>query len=118
MIDARRMEVYFALYDANLRIVIPPSAAVLDENFMVNFLTAKSVIFFGNGMPKAKRILESSPNAYFLENIIPVAESQLHLAFQCFIDKQFIDLVTFEPDYIKSFMAKDPNTRINKVLNG
>lgn len=106
MIDARRMEVYCAVYDKNLAEKLPVQALVLDENSVQQFNLDKPVCFFGEGMPKAKSLLEKNPKAIFKENINPSATYMAKLAFKKFLAKQFEDVALFEPFYLKDFFTK------------
>lgn len=105
MIDARRMEVYTAVYDENLKEQNAVQALVLDEE-SIKYLSAYSTCaFFGDGMPKAKTLLSNLPQAYFLDDILPNACYMGKLAHQKYLAKQFEDLAYFEPKYLKEFQA-------------
>jgi tRNA threonylcarbamoyladenosine biosynthesis protein TsaB len=116
LIDARRMEVYYAVYDHELNDMQPIEAAILTEEFLADLLTKQLIAFFGNGMAKAKTILSRQSNAIYIENINPSAKWQLPLIAKKMGMNQTENIFTFEPYYVKDFMAKDPNGRINKVL--
>jgi tRNA threonylcarbamoyladenosine biosynthesis protein TsaB len=104
MIDARRMEVYTALYDDSLKQVRSTEALIVDEGTVKQF-SGTATVFFGNGMQKCRHILEQLPNAVFAENIVPSARFMPVLAMQKFNSKQFEDVSSFEPFYLKEFMA-------------
>lgn len=106
MLDARRMEVYCAVYDKNGQAVMPVNALILDENSIAAFNLSKPVCFFGEGMPKARTLLEKIPGALFLENINPSAPAMLPAALQKLAAKKFEDLALFEPFYLKEFFIK------------
>jgi tRNA threonylcarbamoyladenosine biosynthesis protein TsaB len=105
MLDARRMEVYCAVYDKNLEAVLAVNALVLDEKSIEVFNLTKPIYFFGDGMPKAKELLQNIKNAFFIEKIFPSAESMATLAFTKFSQKQFEDVAYFEPFYLKEFFT-------------
>ena len=105
MIDARRMEVFTAIYDENLRIIKEPSAMVLDENSFANGLLNNTIIFFGNGSTKWKNIC-THPNALFLPDLNnSLAMSKL--AYTKFCNSDFADLAYVEPFYLKEFFGSD-----------
>ncbi len=109
MIDARRMEVYSAFYDANLNLRREISADIIDSDSYAKILDNDRVHFFGNGSEKCKSMLTHS-NAHFIENIVPLANNMIPLAVKSFIDKKFVDTAYFEPFYLKEFRtttAKD-----------
>ena len=105
MLDARRMEIYCAVYDKNLETITPVNALVLDEKSIEVFSLNKPIYFFGDGMPKAKQILQNNKNASFIDNVFPSAESMATLAFTKFSQKQFEDVAYFEPFYLKEFFT-------------
>lgn len=108
MLDARRMEVYCAVYDKDLNPVIPVQALVLEEDSVKVFGMAKPVCFFGEGMPKAKPLLQAIPGSIFAENIIPSSKNLVALAFQKFKQKVYENTALFEPHYGKEFFIKKP----------
>ncbi|HEX7414585.1 MAG TPA: tRNA (adenosine(37)-N6)-threonylcarbamoyltransferase complex dimerization subunit type 1 TsaB [Bacteroidia bacterium] len=105
MLDARRMEVYCAVYDKNLETIIPVNALVLDEKTVEVFTLSKSVCFFGDGMTKAKALLQSKGHSLFIEGIFPSSLSMAALAFKKFGLQQFEDVAYFEPFYLKEFFT-------------
>jgi len=103
MIDARRMEVFSALYDVNNKLVRDVQADVVDENTYAEFL-AHEIIFFGDGSLKCKEII-SHKNAKFIEGFHPSAKNLGILAKSKFENKDFEDVAYFEPYYLKDFVA-------------
>jgi tRNA threonylcarbamoyladenosine biosynthesis protein TsaB len=114
MIDARRMEVYDALFDFGLNTIKAVSADIIDENSFANILKDNKIAFFGNGAEKCKNVLKH-PNARFLGNIYPKAANMMDLAEEAYKSKSFVDVAYFEPFYLKEFIATTPK---NKVLQG
>jgi tRNA threonylcarbamoyladenosine biosynthesis protein TsaB len=108
MIDARRMEVYTALYDAEGNKIEDISAKIIDENSFEKELKANKIIFFGDGAEKCRVVLESNPNAIFIENVHPSAKYVNELALEKYNNKEFEDLAYFEPFYLKDFIATTP----------
>jgi tRNA threonylcarbamoyladenosine biosynthesis protein TsaB len=111
MIDARRMEVYSAVYDAVGRELREVRAEIIDENSFGEFLSAGRVIFGGDGAEKCRDILGSHPNAVFLDGFRASARFMTSLAVEKFIRGQFEDLAYFEPFYLKDFVAGKPKVK-------
>lgn len=105
MLDARRLEVYTAIYDSNLNIVEPVQALIIDQNTTDIFMKEKPLVFFGEGMPKCVPYLDHLKNAVFLENIFPSAGNLAGLAFKKFSERSFEDPAYFEPLYLKEFFT-------------
>jgi tRNA threonylcarbamoyladenosine biosynthesis protein TsaB len=103
LLDARRMEVYTALYDNNLNETLSVRALVLNEESIQVFNQNKNIYFFGDGMSKAKNLLQTLPNIYFIENITASASSMIGLAFQKYKVQDFADIAYVEPNYLKEF---------------
>ena len=117
MIDARRMEVYTALYDENLNEIEPVQAMIVDENSFRDLLAQKEIRFFGNGMDKCKTVIQS-PNAVFIDEVYPLASNMINEAENAFMRKAFVDTAYFEPFYLKEFQATTPKNKvINDILN-
>ena len=111
MLDARRMEVYAAVYDRGLNLKRKISADIIDENSYMEYLEESPVYFFGNGADKCKEVI-THPNAHFIDNIHPLATMMSHLAERAFLDEKFEDVAYFEPFYLKEFVATKPKKRL------
>ena len=107
MIDARRMEVYAAIYDRALNTVRDIAADIVDENSYIEFLDKQPVYFFGDGASKCKEKI-THPNAHFIDNIRPLAGMMFPLAEKAIAEKDFKDAAYFEPFYLKEFVASKP----------
>lgn len=107
MIDARRMEVYAAVYDRALRPLRPVGADIVDGTSYQDFLNEHPVYFFGDGSEKCKTQIVH-PNAHFLPDISPVARNMGPLAEKAFALGRFEDVAYFEPFYLKEFVASQP----------
>ena len=110
MLDARRMEVYCLLAEINGQIIEPTQAKIIDEASFTNYLGKKKISFFGNGADKCKSVIVAE-NTTFIDGIEPSAINIGKLAFNKYQEKDFADLVNFEPDYLKAFratIAKNP----------
>ena len=107
MLDARRMEVYCGFYDVHTRKEIFPVEAVqVTEHSFQEILDHHRVLFIGEGSVKCKEVIQH-PNSFFLEEaILPEAQSACLMVSGKFEEKEFEDLVTFEPYYLKEYMFK------------
>lgn len=103
LLDARRMEVYCAAYDAQLNEILSLRALVLNEESIKVFDQGKDIYFFGDGMPKAKALLQTLPNVHFIDDITASASSMIALAFQKYTAQDFADIAYVEPNYLKEF---------------
>ena len=101
MIDARRMEVYTKSFDHNLNELSNDQAIILEKDTFDNYKD-KKVYFFGDGSDKFKKIV-SRKNFIFLDNINPDSKFMGKLSYDKFINRNFEDLSSFEPNYIKDF---------------
>jgi tRNA threonylcarbamoyladenosine biosynthesis protein TsaB len=108
MIDARRMEVYAAVYDRALKPVRHIAADIVDEHTYSVFLEKYPVYFFGNGADKCKEALSKHPNAHFIDNVLPLAKYMFPLAEKAMAEQEFQDVAYFEPFYLKEFVATKP----------
>lgn len=104
MIDARRMEVYAALYDQSLCEIRPVQADIVDETTYAPYLRNQKLVFFGDGASKCKAVIDS-PNAIFVDNIHPIASAMNTLATNAFAERNFVDVAYFEPYYLKEFQT-------------
>ena len=112
MLDARRMEVYAALFDRSLREVRPTQADIVDGETYKAFLDERPVYFFGNGAAKCVEVIDH-PNARFIEGVVPLARWMFPLAERRFFDQKFEDVAYFEPFYLKDFVAKAARDLLN-----
>jgi tRNA threonylcarbamoyladenosine biosynthesis protein TsaB len=108
MIDARRMEVYTAVYDIALSAQMEPAPLILDADSYSEYLAKGPVAFFGDGSEKAKELLGSNPNAIFIPNINPLAVDMIALSERAFRNNDFIDVAYSTPLYLKDFQATKP----------
>lgn len=106
MIDARRMEVYTAVFDRDLNKISETKSIIINENSFDEFKKHKT-LFCGNGINKLKEFLNNE-NFVVLDNIYPSAQYMGRIAEQLFAKNEFVDLVYFEPFYLKDFIATTP----------
>jgi tRNA threonylcarbamoyladenosine biosynthesis protein TsaB len=104
MLDARRMEVYAALYDRSLKVIRPVGADIVNTETYKQWLDERPVYFFGNG---AKKCIETinHPNAHLIDGIEPQAKWMQPLAEKRFLNGQFENVAYFVPFYLKDFVA-------------
>ena len=107
MLDARRMEVYAAVYDRALRQVRGIQADVVDADTYRPWLDEHPVYFFGNGAAKCMETI-GHPNARLREGIVPLAKHMYPLAEKRIALGQYEDVAYFTPFYLKDFVAKAP----------
>ncbi len=105
MIDARRMEVYSAMYSPTLEELEPTNAIILNEVIITEIIEKHPTIcIFGDGMPKAKELIDSlGLKAQYVENITPTASSLIMLGYQKYLKQEFEDIAYCEPFYLKEF---------------
>jgi tRNA threonylcarbamoyladenosine biosynthesis protein TsaB len=113
MIDARRHEVYTAMYDARGNIKAGIDAKIIDSSSFQIELNHAEVFFFGNGAAKCKALIVH-PNARFIDGIYPSARFMAHLSAEALLHGKFEDIAYFEPFYLKDFVATTPK---NKVIH-
>ena len=101
MIDARRMEVFTALYNNDLKEILHPFALVLHQKSYSDFLVENNIYFFGNGSDKWKEI-STDKNSFFLPK--PNTDKAFAMIAEAkFNDKSFANLALSEPEYVKPF---------------
>ncbi len=104
MIDARRMEVYCALYDQQLEIVQPVDNKIIDKNSFADVLSEQVVVFCGDANEKVSSVLSYQPKAEFVD-VKASANYMASPAYQQFLKQDFVDVAYFEPFYLKSFQS-------------
>jgi tRNA threonylcarbamoyladenosine biosynthesis protein TsaB len=114
LIDARRMEVYSAIYDKNLRLVRPVQAEIIHEGSFQEYLSKGKLAFFGKGSEKCQPVIDS-PNAVFIDGVYPKSSAMTEWAETAFANKDFVDAAYFEPFYLKEFQATSPKNKVIPV---
>ena len=105
MLDARRMEVYAAIYTRGLKEVRPVSADIVEAETYAEYLDRGPVYFFGNGAEKCIQTI-NHPNAHFIDSVNPLAKNMFPLSEKCMAQKEYQDVAYFVPFYLKDFVAK------------
>jgi tRNA threonylcarbamoyladenosine biosynthesis protein TsaB len=104
MIDAKRLEVYTALFNQELNYLEETKAVILDEHFLENYLAKDKIVFFGNGAEKLKPLLQNNTSAIFYDAFLISSKGMIALAEEKFNKKEFEDVAYFEPFYLKDFV--------------
>ncbi len=108
MIDARRMEVYTAVYTLGLETLMGPRPLILDEGSYGEWLDAgREVYFVGDGVEKAATVLQK-PAARFIHGLVPLATDMMALSEGAYGRREFLDLAYSTPQYLKEFQATKP----------
>ena len=107
MIDARRMEVYTAVFDKDYNIIEKTSAKILDGNSFDNF--SETIHILGDCQEKVQTVLTDSKFNFHLDQKFPSANTMAALSYQKFLDRNFEDVAYFEPFYLKDFWAPMQN---------
>ena len=102
MIDARRMEVYSAVFNSNKEMIRAVEAEILTENSFANF--TETLHFIGDSNEKAKTVLNNERYIFHDTIIYPSANQMSALSFEKYLAKDFVDVAYFEPYYLKDFM--------------
>lgn len=111
MIDARRMEVYAAVFDANLNKIEDTAALVIDENAFEDLRKDRRLWLFGDGAPKLSKLFENQPNITVIDGFKPSAAFMRNLADKALREHDFVDVAYFEPFYLKDFIAGKPHVK-------
>ncbi|WP_369048189.1 tRNA (adenosine(37)-N6)-threonylcarbamoyltransferase complex dimerization subunit type 1 TsaB [Tenacibaculum sp. UWU-22] len=104
MIDARRMEVYSAIYDCKYNQIREIKAEIITENSYKEYLPNQKVYFLGDGAEKCKDVITHN-NAIFVSNKYPSAKEMAKLSFEKYKKNDIEDVAYFEPFYLKDFVA-------------
>lgn len=111
MIDARRMEVYSALFDIELNTIRKTIAEIIEENAYQTELKDNPIYFFGDGAKKCADNINHQ-NAIFNDKIYPSAKYMARLSQIAFENSEFKDAAYFEPFYLKDFVATTPKKKV------
>lgn len=103
MLDARRMEVFSAVYNDSYEKIRKTAAQIIDENSFATYLSKGKVTFIGDGAEKCKEIIKH-PNAIFIDHAFPSAKEMGQVSFVKYQKSDTEDVAYFEPFYLKDFM--------------
>jgi tRNA threonylcarbamoyladenosine biosynthesis protein TsaB len=111
MLDARRMEVYYAIYDSSGKKIKDISAEIINEESFSGFPESQKIIFVGDGALKCKEVINRK-SAVFADDFKMSASHMLKPVNKAYNDKLFEDVAYFEPLYLKDFITSKPRKNI------
>jgi tRNA threonylcarbamoyladenosine biosynthesis protein TsaB len=111
MLDARRMEVYYAIYDSQGNKIKEISAEVINETSFVNIPESQKIIFFGNGAQKCKEVINRT-NVFFVTDFSISATHMYKPVMHAYNEHKFENVAYFEPLYLKDFITSKPRKNI------
>ena len=106
--DARRMEVYTAIFDGSKNWINQTSALVLNQDSFKEIVKDKTVLFLGNGTNKFQELIPEINLTHSFENNYPNAIDMVELTWGKYISEDFESLAYFEPFYLKDFQTTTP----------
>ena len=112
MIDARRMEVFTAVFNSKGKEISPVEAKIIDEASFSELLSNHKIIFFGDGAEKCERVLGENENALFVTDFVNSAKDLVDIAGHKFQERNFENTAYFEPFYLKDFLTTQPKKTI------
>lgn len=111
LIDARRMEVYAAVFDKNIENIRETKAEIINENSFQNFTKENKTFVLGDGAEKCKNIIHGK-ELIFLDNCHPSANDMTSISEQKYHSKDFEDVAYFEPFYLKDFLVNPEKKKV------
>jgi tRNA threonylcarbamoyladenosine biosynthesis protein TsaB len=105
MIDARRMEVYCAVFNSENRVILPTEAKIIEDQAFADLFKEHVIYFFGDGAAKCEDILSQNLNARVMDDFTNSASFLTKLALERYLKKRFEDVAYFEPYYLKDFIV-------------
>lgn len=115
MIDARRMEVYSAVYTRALKEIRKTQADIVTAETYREYLDRGPVYFLGDGAAKCREVI-THPNAHFIDGLVPLAKHMYPLAEQAYLRGERSDVAYFEPFYLKEFVAIKPRNLLTPTI--
>lgn len=110
-VDARRMEIYTAVYDPRLNELTAPGSVIVDESFFRNLPRHNRIIMAGDGAAKCVPMAGATEHIVLTGEVHPSARNIAGLAWLKYQQKDFVDTAYFEPFYMKEFLAGKPNVK-------
>lgn len=111
MLDARRMEVYYSVFDSNGKIIREVAPEIITPDHFMEIPEKTKIFIFGDGAAKCMPVLKRR-NIYFIKEFKMTASHMYMPAYKAFNDQQFEDVAYFEPFYFKDFIATRPGKKI------
>ena len=112
LLDARRQEVYTALYQADGQVLLTPTNLILDADAFAEHLAHHDLLFFGSGAAKLQALIGDNPQAAFLPGVQPSAVNTGELALLAYQRQQFQDVAYYEPFYLKEVYTTTPKPSV------
>ena len=105
VLDARRNEVYSAVYDFNHNLIKKETPEIIDDNSFKNYSMDNQIYFIGSGQQKCRELIQSNNNMTFHDKeTLPSSKEMADISYQKFLNSDFEDLAYFEPAYLKNFI--------------
>lgn len=111
MLDARRMEVYAAVYNKDYNQIREIKAEIIDENSFLDYLNEGKVYFLGDGAEKCKEVI-THENAVFIDGKFPSAKEMAQLSYDKYKKNDIEDVAYFEPFYLKDFVVTPQKKKV------
>ena len=111
MIDARRMEVYAAIFDENINKIKDTEAVIIDENSFADLKKDHHLYLFGDGADKCAELFANDDKITVIKDFYCSAKYMNTIAQQKFNNKDFVDVAYFEPFYLKDFVPGTPTVK-------
>jgi tRNA threonylcarbamoyladenosine biosynthesis protein TsaB len=105
MLDARRMEVYTALYNQTFEEIVSTNALIITPESLSDLTSKGNIVLFGDGANKCAELIKDNSKISLLENIMPSATNMIEYSIEQYNKKQFEDVAYFEPFYLKEFFT-------------
>ncbi len=105
MLDARRMEVYTALYNQTFEEIVSTNALIIAPESLSDLTSKGNIVLFGDGASKCAELIKDNSQISIIENIVPSAANMLEYSIEQYNKKQFEDVAYFEPFYLKEFFT-------------
>jgi len=106
VMDARRNEVYSAVYDKSYNKIREEIPEIINEDSFSELVSKNKLHFIGSGQEKCKILMKTNPNLIFSsKSKFPSANEMAFLSFEKFNNSKFEDIAYFEPDYLKNFIS-------------
>ena len=111
MLDARRMEIYYAIYNYDGKTIKDISAEIIREDSFSNITESQKIIFFGDGATKCKGVIKRT-NIHFADDFRISASFMRIPVYKAIRDRDYEDVAYFEPLYLKDFITSTPRKNI------
>jgi len=111
LIDARRMEVYTAIFDSENNLIGQIGAEIIDENSFSDHLKTSYLVVAGDGSQKCYPLLSKQANAIFFPEFAASSKFMVEIAHKKFLNQEFENVAYFEPFYLKDFIAGIPRVK-------